>query len=133
MKRVLIDTNSYSFLLRGDRKVEREISSADRVYISVITLGELCLGFYEGRFFDRNLRDLTRFLGKSSVAVAGVNKKTSFIYGKIKYELRKKGRPLPENDIWIASQSVETDSVLITYDHHFSHIKGIKLWKSLFS
>jgi len=128
VKKVLLDTNSYSLLLRGDQKVEREISSADTVFISVITLGELMYGFYDGGLLDKNLKLLAKFLKKSSVVVLKVNKKTSFIYGKIKFALRKKGTPIPENDIWIASQSVETDSVLITYDKHFLQIKGIKLY-----
>ena len=60
-----------------------------------------------------------------------MNKSTSWEYGKIKYDLRKAGKPIPENDIWIAAQVAETDSLLVTYDKHFLDIKGLKVWKKL--
>lgn len=131
MKRLVLDTNSYSFLFKGDVVVEQELSSADRVLVSVITLGELYLGFSEGEKEKENLSDLSKFLRKRSVSVIEINKDTSVIYAKIKYYLRRKGIPIPDNDIWIAASAIETKAILITFDRHFLKVPSLKIWKEL--
>ncbi|OGM20401.1 hypothetical protein A2714_01645 [Candidatus Woesebacteria bacterium RIFCSPHIGHO2_01_FULL_38_9] len=131
MKRIFVDTNAYSLLLRGDKKIESEISVSDEVLISVISLGEIYFGYYQGGLLQKNLENLDAFLGKDSVLTVKVNKNISFIYGQTKYELEKKGVPIPSNDIWIAASCIETDSVLITYDRHFLNIPKVKVWKKL--
>ncbi|MEM9261332.1 MAG: PIN domain-containing protein, partial [Bacteroidota bacterium] len=59
--------------------------------------------------------------------VIPTTKKTAKIYAEIKYKLRKKGRPIPENDIWIAATAMQFDLTLITKDKHFKEIEGLKL------
>jgi tRNA(fMet)-specific endonuclease VapC len=41
--------------------------------------------------------------------------------------LRSLGKPIPENDIWIAAIAKEYDLILITRDKHFNHIKSITI------
>lgn len=50
-------------------------------------------------------------------------------YGVIKNQLRVKGRPIPENDIWIAAVARQRDLVLVSRDDHFAKVEGIKLEK----
>jgi tRNA(fMet)-specific endonuclease VapC len=54
---------------------------------------------------------------------------TSMLYGEIKTELKKKGKPIPENDIWIAALAKEHDLVLVTRDKHFEEIEDLKVEK----
>ena len=42
-----------------------------------------------------------------------ITKSTSKIYGKIKTQLKVKGKPIPENDIWTAAHSIEHNAVLL--------------------
>ena len=35
---------------------------------------------------------------------------------------------IPLNDIWIAAHAIETGAKLVTYDKHFRHIAGLRLW-----
>lgn len=51
----------------------------------------------------------------------------SIEYGKIKSSLRKKGSPIPENDIWIAAIALRHNLTLVTRDKHFNEITGLKL------
>lgn len=37
---------------------------------------------------------------------------------------------IPTNDIWIAAQAIETGSILVSFDRHFSNIVGLRLWES---
>jgi predicted nucleic acid-binding protein len=49
----------------------------------------------------------------------------------IKSSLKKAGQPLPLNDVWIAAHALETGSVLVTYDSHFSDVPGLRTWEGL--
>lgn len=51
---------------------------------------------------------------------------TAKIYGVMKNRLRAKGKPIPENDIWIASIAKEHRLTVLTRDHHFQYIVDIK-------
>jgi tRNA(fMet)-specific endonuclease VapC len=56
-----------------------------------------------------------------------VDEETSLAYGNIKAALRKKGKPIPENDIWIAAIAEQHKLIVITRDKHFKEIESIKL------
>jgi tRNA(fMet)-specific endonuclease VapC len=47
-------------------------------------------------------------------------------YGEVKKLLRDKGRPIPENDIWIAAIALKHDLTLATRDVHFGEVTGLK-------
>ena len=55
---------------------------------------------------------------------------TARIYGRVKNALRQSGKPIPENDIWIAAVALQHDLTLITQDAHFEHVLGLatKAW-----
>ena len=38
-----------------------------------------------------------------------------------------KGRPIPENDIWIAAIALQYDLTLITRDTHFGEVDNLKV------
>ncbi|MEL6327573.1 MAG: PIN domain-containing protein, partial [Cyanobacteria bacterium J06626_23] len=60
-------------------------------------------------------------------AVLDCDSDTARWYGIVKDRLRAKGRPLPENDIWIASTALQHNLTLATRDAHFHHVEGLKL------
>lgn len=60
-----------------------------------------------------------------------VTKETADVFGQVKDALKRAGAPIPMNDVWIAAQAIETGSVLITYDRHFSKVPGLRLWDIL--
>ena len=49
------------------------------------------------------------------------------VYGEIKTALRRLGRPLPENDIWIAAIAIQHGLTLVSRDAHFDHLVGLSL------
>jgi tRNA(fMet)-specific endonuclease VapC len=128
MKKILLDTNAYSRYLKGDLDVLNILGSADIVYMSIFVLGELFTGFKGGEKEKDNINNLYSFLNKPAVNVLNGTIETSEIFGMIKHNLKIKGVPLPINDIWIAAHTLESGSVLITYDGHFKSIENIRLW-----
>lgn len=50
---------------------------------------------------------------------------TARMYGEVKAALRKKGRPIPENDVWIAALARQYDLRLISRDKHFATVENL--------
>ncbi|MEM7549323.1 MAG: type II toxin-antitoxin system VapC family toxin [Bacteroidota bacterium] len=123
-----MDTNAYSNLLKGNNDILETISSAEIIYMSVIVLGELQAGFKGGNSEKKNLEILKRFIEKSTVSVIHVTEETTVIFSEIRQKLKIRGTPIPINDIWIAAHTVETASVIITFDHHFDLVEGLRIW-----
>jgi len=131
MRKILLDTNAYVGYLRGDEQVLAYLGQAENVYMSVFVMGELYAGFRAGYKEKENKQILERFLMKSTVSVLEASQETAEIFGLIKDSLRKIGQPIPVNDVWIGAHSLETGSVLLTYDRHFAAIPGLRIWDEL--
>ncbi len=128
MTKLLLDTNAYSRLLLGDVKVREALEQADIVYMSVFVLAELYFGFKGGSKENRNRDVLRRFVNKSTVQILQATQETAEIFAGIKHALKRTGSPLPLNDVWIAAHTLETGSLLATFDAHFQTIPNIRLW-----
>ena len=50
---------------------------------------------------------------------------TSHFFSQIYCTLKRKEKPIPTNDMWIASQALEHGCVVCTYDKHFTWIEGL--------
>ena len=131
MKKIILDTNAYSSYLRGDHNVLEALSKADIVYLSIFVLAELYYGFKGGTKEKTNKGLLEKFIQKPTVTILNATSETSEIFAEIKHSLKKTGSPIPINDVWIASHSIETGSVLVTYDTHFKKIPGLRLWDQI--
>ncbi len=131
MKKILLDTNAYVRFLRGDERVLGYLAQAETVFMSVFVLGELLAGFRAGGKEKDNRRILERFLLKSSVTVLDGTMDTADLFGLVMASLKKSGTPIPINDVWIAAHALETGSVLVTFDEHFTAIPGLRLWDDL--
>ncbi len=120
----LLDTNIISALLKGGAAIADNIDKADKVYIPIIAVGELYYGASFSTRFQKNIEDIQKVI--SRYEVISLNEETTAIYGDIKALLRKKGRPIPENDIWIAAIAIQYNLILITRDQHFNEIEEIE-------
>ena len=128
MKKVLLDTNAYVRFLGGDEKVLEALAAAEIVYLSIFVQGELFAGFQGGKKAVENKKILRDFLNKPTVRTLDATSETAEIFGLVKNTLKKAGTPLPVNDVWIAAHALETGSVVVTYDIHFTKVQGLRLW-----
>ena len=76
----------------------------------------------KGKFI--NIAVLDALVAKNTIVYA--DELTGKFYGRIRYELKIKGNPIPENDLWIASIAIQHDLVLIIRDKHFNIVVGLK-------
>lgn len=123
--KVLLDTNAYTALLRGHAGVADRVRKAEQVLVSTIVTGELLFGFRNGTRYDANRRELEDFLANPYVNLLPVTLVTAERFGRVAAALRKKGRPLPTNDIWIAAHAMQTGAELLSFDQHFGEVDGL--------
>jgi tRNA(fMet)-specific endonuclease VapC len=128
--RFILDTNAYVALMQGHPGVAGTVRRAERIYVSAIVAGELIFGFRNGSRCEENMRDLEGFLDNRYVEFLPVSLTTSDRFGRIAALLRRKGKPMPTNDIWIAAHAMESGAELLSFDRHFEHIDGL-VWTRL--
>lgn len=121
----LMDTNAIIALQRDNDALKKLLSTASDVFVPAIAVGELYYGAYKSRRVEDNRKNVASFIANRFVLNVDVN--TADIYGQVKQILRTKGRPIPENDIWIAALSIQYDLTLITADAHFNEVDNLKL------
>ena len=122
--RVLLDSNAYSRLMRGDDQTAAVVRDATEILMSAVVVGELLYGFRNGSRFDRNVADLRSFLDNPYVSFVPVGSTTADRYSRIAAALRAKGNPIPTNDVWIAAHAMETGADLVSADRHFEAVDG---------
>lgn len=122
---MLLDTNVISALLKGEVAVADLIDAASEVFIPVTVVGELYYGALYSEHIAKNITNIQKVT--SQYEVLKVDEETAEVYGNIKTLLRKKGRPIPENDIWIAAISIQYQLSLMTRDGHFSEIDNLNV------
>jgi predicted nucleic acid-binding protein len=125
VSRYCLDTSAYSHFKRGHAPVVEVIDRAVWIGIPSIVIGELQVGFLLGDRLASNRADLAEFLRHPVVEELPVNGEIGLIYAEIVVALRKRGTPVPSNDIWIAAAAARAGSPVLTYDSHFSAIERI--------
>jgi len=128
VKKILLDTNAYTALLSGDKRVLQPLAEAETVFFSVFVMGELFAGFRGGGKAEKNRETLRAFLDKPRVKILNATTDTAEVFGRIKHALKSAGTPIPINDVWIASHAQETGSALVSFDEHFNYVPGLLLW-----
>ena len=121
---MILDTNALSAAADGDPAVIALLAGADQVAIPVIVLGEYRYGIAQSRnraTYASWLEGLVR-----DCLVLDINEPTALYYAEITLELKRKGRPIPTNDIWIAALCRQHVLPLLSRDHHFDLVTGTK-------
>jgi tRNA(fMet)-specific endonuclease VapC len=122
---VVLDTSAYSALHRGHPGVHAALSQTEAVFLTPIVLGELRAGFRSGSFLEKNEQLLSQFIALPSVKVTRIDAETAARYAQIQHYLRKNGRPIPTNDLWIAASAMQLGARVLTTDEHFLAIPQI--------
>src|ERR1022692_1808709 len=89
----------------GDMKLEPLLQRAAEIAVPVIVLGEYKYGIRQSRNRTRYERWLAEVIASGRVLV--VDRGTAGLYAEVRDELKRSGRPIPGNDLWIAWASGE--------------------------
>ncbi len=122
-----IDTSAYRALTDGDPEILALMRQARVVGFSVIVLAELRAGFSAGTRTSFNEQILKRTLSSPRVEVHDITEATSSLYAFTWSELKRKGKPIPTNDVWIAATCLQHGFTLLTRDRHFREVEGLQV------
>lgn len=123
--KALVDTNVVIALFAGEPVIIEHLRHQSEVFLCVPVLGELSYGAQASARVESNLARLDQFA--KALIVLPCDSETAAYYGSVKFHLRKKGRLLPENDIWIAAIAQQHDLTVVTRDTHFQEIENLNV------
>jgi tRNA(fMet)-specific endonuclease VapC len=121
---MIVDTNALSAAADGDSKVIAILSRADQMVIPVIVLGEYRYGIAQSRNRAGYESWLTGLL--QDCLVLDITEPTTQYYAEVILELKRKGKPIPTNDLWIAALCRQHSLPLLSRDRHFDLVAGTK-------
>ncbi len=127
MTQVILDSSGYSEFRRGRPTLRKYFVKDTEIILPVVVIGELRAGFAAGQWLSENEKLLRQFMDLPNVTIAKITDKTTRIYAQLFVELRQKGLPIGQNDMWIAALALELDTPLLTFDKDFSHINNLQL------
>ena len=122
----ILDTNIIIEYFKGNEIVAKNILNSSYNHIPATVVGELYFGAYRSANAPKHIEQIRGFF--RMFGVYDTNEDTAKCYGIIKNQLLAKGKPIPENDIWIAALAMQYEIPLYTNDNHFKEIDGISLY-----
>ena len=129
MAAYLMDTNHASRLMDGAEpllgRVRRSIADGDTFFLAVTVVGELYYALYASQRFEDNLRRLQAL--RTLAWTLPFDEPAAEEYGRVKAELKAKGRPIPGTDAQIAAVARLHGLTVLTADRHFSFINGLEI------
>lgn len=121
---MILDTNALSAAADDDPGLIAVLACSEHMAIPVIVLGEYRHGIAQ----SRNRASYEGWLGGliDDCMVLDINEPTTHHYAEITLELKKKGKPIPTNDVWIAALCRQHSLPLLSRDRHFDVVEGNK-------
>lgn len=98
--------------------------SSEEFLLPVPVIGELRYGALNSRRSADNLAEVERLVDRCRVLDLTVA--TAAVDARLRLGLKEKGKPIPENDLWIAALCVEHQIPLVTLDGHFDAVDGLE-------
>lgn len=123
-----------SFPLRGlDEELDATLKKVSKK--TSLSINQLILNILReklGTKEEQNKNEFYEFLDSPRLSVIEIGEMTAEHYSNIFLQLKKSGKPIPTNDIWIAASAMENGMPLATFDKHFSNIQGLLLVPGLY-
>ena len=121
---MILDTNAVSAVFAGDEHVAQVLAGASRHHVPAIVLGEYRYGLKRSRKRGRLEKLLDRLERESVVLI--VDSRTAKHYADVREALRRRGQPIPENDVWIAALAVQYRQPIVSRDTDFDAVEGVQ-------
>lgn len=121
---MILDTNALSAVADGQASITDIVSRAQPLVVPAIVLGEYRIGIAQSRHKTSYESWLTEWI--AAVPVLNIDEETTRPYAAIYLELKKKGKPIPTNDLWIAALCRQHSLPLLSQDRHFDVVSGLR-------
>lgn len=124
--RYLLDTNICIYIAKHNpAKVRARFEQLDAASLamSVITFGELQYGAEKSQLRAKSLAALKKL--RALIQVLPMSDDAGRHYGQIRSALERKGRPIGNNDLWIAAHARAEGCTLVSNKREFRRIEGL--------
>jgi tRNA(fMet)-specific endonuclease VapC len=121
---MILDTNALSAFLGDDRQLLHVLSPHWDLHFPAVVLGEYRYGLIGSRIRQQAEGKLDEL--EKVCTVLDSDSRTARLYAEIRHELKTKGHPIPENDIWIAAIARQYRLPVVTRDQHFDAVRGLQ-------
>ena len=120
---MILDTNAFSAMADGESALESVLRQANQVGVPVVVLGEYRYGIAQ----SRNREDYEQWLSDylPVFRILDVDEQTTGHYADVRIELKRLGKPIPSNDVWIAALCRQHSLPVLSRDRHFDVVSGI--------
>lgn len=121
---MILDTNAVSALADGSAELADVAEDVAEFALPVVVMGEFRYGIFQSRHRAR----YEGWLGRLADAcrVLPVDEVTAVEYARLREELRRRGRPIPSNDTWIAALARQHALPVLSRDAHFDEVPGLR-------
>ena len=102
----------------------KKMQSRNNLFLASPSVGELYYGAQKSDKIRENLHKINTFVENHIFLPCDLE--TAQWYGIIKERLRRKGRPIPNNDLWIAAIAMQHGLILVTRDSHFDQVESLQ-------
>ncbi|HEV2646913.1 MAG TPA: type II toxin-antitoxin system VapC family toxin [Acidobacteriaceae bacterium] len=121
---MILDTNALSAIADDEQEAVRLFRDAPSIELPAIVLGEYRFGIAQ----SRRRKDYEKWLAEliAATRVLPVDEGTTSHYAQVRSELKKQGKPIPSNDLWIAASCRQHGLPLMSQDRHFDAVSGVK-------
>lgn len=125
----LFDTDALSQIIKRNPSIGfiRKLASVphDKQFTTAITVGEMVYGAYKSTRHEYFIEKLERLVWPN-IQILAFDEGSAKIYGKLRAEMEKKGTPLTEPDLRIASIALYYKLTIVTGNiKHFSKAPGL--------
>ena len=120
----LLDTNIIIRMFTGNTAIQEKMQNGNNLFLASPSVGELYYGAQKSEKVTENLHRVNTFVEKHIILSCDLE--TAQWFGIIKDRLRRKGSPIPDNDIWIAALAMQYDLILVTRDSHFDAVESLR-------
>lgn len=121
---MILDTNAVSAILAADPRIEPILGPSIPQHLSVIVIAEYQFGILGSSRPTKLQAGLERLESQSVVLTC--DRTTADYYASIRFELKRKGRPIPETDMWIAAIARQHSLDIVSQDPHFDWVDGVR-------
>lgn len=127
----LLDTDLLIDIIAGRPRATRSVEelNPDRLFVSIVSHGELFEGVFGYPDTDDRIKELYAFLDRFETLP--LTNPVMEIFGRTRSELRRAGRLIADLDLLIGATAIAHDLVLLTRNtRHFSRISDLQLYTS---
>lgn len=122
---VAVDTNVVvNYLRRVPASVEW-FNRLERCRLPLPVYSEIYVGAIGSSDPAAGLRQVNAVVERADILPLGP--RSAVEAARLRLALRRKGKPIPVNDIWIAACCIEHDVPLATNDAHFRDLEGLRV------